>query len=153
MTWQAVCTAAKYKYLNMSSTGEWKAVNPHDAQLLVLATQIDELKKANTALALNGVGTLSAKKETPRVDRSLAGDVQKWRTVKKGASIVVDGKTFFWCPHHKHSKGLFDGLYCLHKPKNHEEWRAKYKKNRPAPGDKDAAGNHQWKSGPQQAHH
>ena len=140
MTWQAVCTAAKHKYLNMSSTGEWSAVNPADAQLLALATQIEELKRQNATLATKTPGTASGKQETPGLDRTLTGGVQKWRTTKKGSSLVVDGKTFYWCPHHKHPKGFFDGLYCLHKPENHDEWKAKYKKNRPAPGT-NAPGN------------
>ena len=46
-----------------------------------------------------------------------------------------DGKTWYWCPHHKHPRGKFDGLYCLHKPEDHDEWKAKYRKGKPpAPG-------------------
>ena len=45
-----------------------------------------------------------------------------------------DGVKWHWCPHHKHPKGLFDGLYCTHTPDNHTAWKAerdaKYNKNR-----------------------
>ena len=33
-----------------------------------------------------------------------------------------DGKTWWWCPHHK-AEGLFDGLYVTHKPEDHDEWK------------------------------
>ena len=33
-----------------------------------------------------------------------------------------DGKTWWWCPHHK-TEGLFDGLYVTHKPEDHDEWK------------------------------
>jgi len=33
-----------------------------------------------------------------------------------------DGKTWYWCPHHK-VEGSYDGLYVTHKPEEHEEWK------------------------------
>ena len=32
-----------------------------------------------------------------------------------------EGKTWFWCPHHK-MEGKYDGLYVTHKPEEHDEW-------------------------------
>ena len=141
--WKQICASAKTKYVNMSSTGEWNEVNPHEAKLLALATKVDQLEKQNAALATTNASNSAPPQNNVRsnVDRTLAGGVERWRTVKKGPSIQVDGKTFFWCPHHKHPKGFFDGLYCIHRPENHAEWKAKYKKNRPTDtnaDDKDA---------------
>lgn len=129
--WKQVCQAAKNKYLNMVSTGEWTAVNSRDAKLIALATEVSDLKKQNAAFAGNFKNSGTSPALTDGIDRSLAGSVQKWRTVKKGATSQVNGKTFYWCPHHKHQKGYFDGLYCLHKPEDHDQWKAKYRRNKP----------------------
>ena len=49
--------------------------------------------------------------------------------------MTRDGKTWHWCPKHVHPHGKFNGLYCLHTPENHDEWKAKYRKGsaQPAP--------------------
>ena len=43
--------------------------------------------------------------------------------VKQGNTKVVNGVTFWWCPHHK-NEGQFDGLYVTHKPSEHDAWKA-----------------------------
>ena len=37
-------------------------------------------------------------------------------------SIQKEGRTWYWCPHHK-VEGSYDGLYVTHKPEEHEEWK------------------------------
>ena len=32
----------------------------------------------------------------------------------------MGGKTYWWCPHHKHPQGFWDGLYVRHHPDNHK---------------------------------
>ena len=55
----------------------------------------------------------------------MIGGVKKWRTVKnKGETCEFEGTTFWWCPKHKHPHGYFDGLYCTHKPEDHDKWKA-----------------------------
>ena len=54
--------------------------------------------------------------------------IPEWRTVKKGALVEKEEKTWHWCPHH-YKEGLFDGLYMPHKPEDHDEWAKKKKKN------------------------
>ena len=49
-----------------------------------------------------------------------------------------DGKTWWWCPHHK-KEGLFDGLYMPHKPSEHDEWKKKKDERRAAYKEKKKA--------------
>ena len=48
--------------------------------------------------------------------------MEPWRIVKEGPTKVVDGKTWYWCPHHKR-EGLYDGMYVTHPPDKHDEWQ------------------------------
>ena len=35
--------------------------------------------------------------------------------------MVVDGRTYYWCPHHVAKDGSYNGLYDTHKPEDHDE--------------------------------
>ena len=50
--------------------------------------------------------------------------IDAWRMVKTTPSVIKNGKTWFWCPHHSY-KGKYDGLYVTHKPEDHDEWQKK----------------------------
>ena len=43
----------------------------------------------------------------------------EWQMKKKGDKIVVDQKTWWWCPDHNKGKGM----YVRHKPENHAAWK------------------------------
>ena len=47
----------------------------------------------------------------------------KWRYIKKGEEMEMYGHSWYWCPHHKHPQGKFDGLYYRHKPYDHGSWK------------------------------
>ena len=49
--------------------------------------------------------------------------IEKWRVVKKGAFMTVDGKQYWWCPHHidKGTLSLWNRIYVTHKPENHDD--------------------------------
>jgi len=54
----------------------------------------------------------------------IVGDASKvryedWQVEKKGNSIQMNGKTWWWCPHHNDEKGL----YVRHKPASHAAWK------------------------------
>eukprot|EP00956_Cyclotella_meneghiniana_P040466 scaffold196364_cov66-Cyclotella_meneghiniana.AAC.1 len=50
--------------------------------------------------------------------------VQKWRTVNVGPSVTSDGVEWKWCPHHKHPRGHYSGLYYSnHDESTHAEWK------------------------------
>jgi hypothetical protein len=45
--------------------------------------------------------------------------VKTWRATFDGAKKTVDGKEWFWCPHHV-KDGCWDGLYVGHPPDKHK---------------------------------
>ena len=130
LEWDDIIDAARAKYLNMESMKEWEKVDPHDAKLTALTTELNELKAARKG---NDGADASRKRS------NIVGGVPEWRTIKKGDTIEHDGKTLYWCPHHKHPQGLFDGLYCWHKPENHDEWKAKFKKPKTSAAPEDTS--------------
>lgn len=108
------------RFYNNISEKHWTAVDPKDARIMALATEIEKLKqsqKPNEKAALTtGANGATAK--------HLFYGVEKWRTEKKGDTIVHDGTTYTWCPHHKHPAGHYNGLYYKdHGPDTHNEWR------------------------------
>ena len=48
------------------------------------------------------------------------GRSNPWQKEKKGDSIQMYGKTWWWCPQHNQGKGM----YVRHKPENHDKWLA-----------------------------
>ena len=67
----------------------------------------------------------------------------EWRTKKGKDKVEKDGKTWWWCPHHKR-EGYFDGLYMPHKPCDHDKWAENKKKWKDKRNDK--KGNDSGKS-------
>ena len=41
-----------------------------------------------------------------------------------GEKFERDGRTYYWCPHHKYPPH-YDGLYVNHPPEKHAEWKDK----------------------------
>lgn len=90
----------------------WNKVDPRDAQLMAMATELKELKSQQTkATALASASNTGRRTDDPFID-----GLPRWRTVKKGDTMIVDGRTYYWCPHHKHAEGYWNGLYCTHLP-------------------------------------
>ena len=127
-----IILAARSKYNNMEATGEWSKVDPKDAKILALTTRLESLENAGKPSA-TPTSAVHATTGTASQDGKVGG-VAAWRTAKKGETMERDGVKWHWCPHHKHPKGSFDGLYCTHTPANHVAWKAerdaKYNKNR-----------------------
>ena len=127
-------TAARTKFDNMDKQKLWNKVDPRDAQIMALTTQLEEIKKgqgtekpAAAAHATNG----NAPKQNGRWKQEagpecVAGTkVQKWRTVFAGPHKTDDqGKVHHWCPNHT-LDGKWDGLYCTHTKERC--WKAKKK--------------------------
>ena len=141
ITFDKLCFVARSKYNNMDAIGDWNKVDPRDAKMLALATEVESLKKTAQAFATStNPGNTNPGKQNDQITygdpSDKVGGVHRWRTVKnKGDSFVKDGVTFYWCDKHVHPQGLFNGLYCTHKPENHDEWKAKdraWRKNRNA---------------------
>jgi len=141
LPYDQIILAARSKYNNMEATGEWGQVDPKDAKILALTTRLECLEKAGNSKT-NPAGAAHTTAGTASQDGKIGGSqdgkiggVAAWRVTKnKGDTQVRDGVTWYWCPHHKHPKGCFDGLYCTHTPANHVAWKAerdaKYNKAR-----------------------
>ena len=133
-----IISAARTIYNNMVSAKEWNKVNPTDAKLLALTSKLEKLEKENVALAAaanpsgnqnngnnkyngNSNGQQSGK---PAGSTEIApGGLEKWCTIKKGDTIQHFGRTFYWCDKHIHPQGHWNGLYCTHRPEDHDQWK------------------------------
>ena len=56
--------------------------------------------------------------------------------------MVVDGKTYWWCPKYvdKSGKGCWNGMYVTHKPEDHDAIIAKRYRNREPAGQTGGTG-------------
>ena len=108
--------SAKSMYINADRLGEWNKVDPKDARIMALASEVRE--SSNTAKAAASTGNTAPSLTNSRKEISVNANVvegtktlKKWRTVNVGSTVKVDGTIYIWYPHHKHSEGTFDGLY------------------------------------------
>jgi hypothetical protein len=117
-----IVKGARSKYNNMSIRKQWNKVDPRDAELLALKTQVTNLEKKReatpTVLATEGTKKSKKVRESHHDWNVIEGTkVFKWRTVKKGDTIEAGGRTNYWCKNHK-LDGKWDGLYVWHKPED-----------------------------------
>ena len=129
------------KYNNMLERKIWIQSETQESKLVALATKLQQMESQMK----NQFSSSSSKSNNSSVSNKKKHGIDEWRMVKKGESKVVNGTTYWWCPHHK-VEGKYDGLYMTHKPSEHsawkkdrdkrnEEWKAKRR------GKKDASGS------------
>ena len=145
----AVVAAARAKFNNMKVNGDWSKVDPRDAQILALTTQVNELKTSrSTALATGKTNSDDVFQTDDGVvlskGRIPGTKVARYRTEFKGDIIVINGKKNYFCKNHK-KKGKWDGLYCWHHPDKCP--LIKNKDDSADSGDKPAGGNLKLKAG------
>jgi len=105
---------ASSKFKNMIANGSWEKKDPKDSKIAALTTLVQKL--------VDGKGTLKQAAFTTNVNASKGemvlncGSLEKWRMAKNEDSIEKDGQKWWWCPHHVHPKGLFNGSYMPHPP-------------------------------------
>ena len=120
ITAEDLIIAARLKFNNMDKKGEWDKVDPREAQMLALVTEVQELRKSRQqqtkpAAALATQGTT----DTP-ADVVPGTRVEKWCVTFDGDhQKTVKGKKYWWCPHHE-LEGKWKGLYVLHSPDQHK---------------------------------
>ena len=103
----------------MTKAQTWKKTEDPSAKVIsALTTKVNFLEEKLNLASNNSAHATTA--GNPKLK------IPVWRTEKKGDSVQRDGKTWWWCPHHK-KEGLFDGLYMTHKPSEHDEWSRKQK--------------------------
>ena len=131
-TWEDLIAAGRAKEINMKASGKWNDVDPRNAQILALTTKVAELNTCLSTMSGATSGGGGTKASTPSNKGPKTADeyfnrpnaqIQRWRTVKQGPTIKKDGKTYYWCSHHKHPMGFYDGLYVTsHKETDHQRW-------------------------------
>ena len=89
ITADALIVAAKARYNNMDDKSEWAAVDPRDAQILALATQLNEIRgiqqKQSTALATAKSGNANGNHGGNNADNLFPKTtVEKWRGTHDG---------------------------------------------------------------------
>ena len=136
----AIITVATAKYNNLRKQKTWNQVDPKDAKIVALTTKVENLAKAlATNSSANGRSGGSDQKGKDGKNENRFPPLAEWRKKKDGASKIVDGVTWYWCPKHK-AEGKFDGLYVKHKPDNHDSWKDEQKKRRGKPNKKNGNG-------------
>lgn len=123
---------ALQKYANMSERGVWHQNEKPDSQLHALATRLDSMENQ-----IQGSSSSSKPKSTKSSSFSTKKKfgIEEWRMSKQGNTKIVNGVTYWWCPHHR-NEGQFDGLYVTHKPSEHDSWKAERDRKNAAWKDK-----------------
>ena len=132
ITFERLTIASRKKYLNMAASNEYSVIDPKDAQLMTLATELQQLKEASkSANATNGGGGGGGGgggRGGGQNHAKIPGtNLWEWRTIKKGASVEVNGLTYHWCSRHPDPQGRWDGLYVRHEEKDHDSAVARNK--------------------------
>ena len=120
---------ALQKYSNMSERGVWNQNEKPDSQLHALATRLDSMENQMHGSPSSSSKSRSSKSSSLSFKKKFG--IEEWRMIKQGNTKVVNGVTFWWCPHHK-NEGQFDGLYVTHKPSEHASWKAERDKKNAA---------------------
>eukprot|EP00984_Skeletonema_dohrnii_P013468 scaffold5583_cov166-Skeletonema_dohrnii-CCMP3373.AAC.2 len=118
-------SAARTKYNNMTKKKTWNQVDPREAQMLALVTQLEELKKDRRTQRQRIPSTHTIDGTKSDAEDVVPGtSVQKWRTKYDGPTKTVDGRKWHWCRLHK-LEGKWDGLYVGHTEDKHRERKDK----------------------------
>ena len=124
-------TAAKSQYTNMEKRGDWTKVDPKDAKILALTTDVKKLKEQRDQKQQQ-----DANQPTEEMVPGTK-TLKLWRTKNVGPTVTKDGVTWNWCPHHKDPQGRFDGLYySSHDKDSHAEWAEKNRNRSRSTGPK-----------------
>ena len=111
--------AANTYYTNLVSLKKWDEVDPKDARILALTTELAELRK--TAFSTQAAPATSKPVET-KPGMISGTNVAEWRTKFVGETLERNGETWKWCSHHK-QPGKWEGLYWKdHCTATHDTW-------------------------------
>jgi len=106
---------AKEQYTNMSDN--WDQIDPRDAQMLALTTELHSTK-AKFALLTDAVANNNSNSRSRGGPSGSRRDgPEDWQYIKEGDTKEVKGKTWWWCMQHNDGKGM----YVRHPPSDHGE--------------------------------
>ena len=142
-------------YNDLLTTGDWGKIDDQHKQVIALSTQLNQvssqLKKTEAKLDKQRIPRKSKNSDKPAgklVPQKKTGGAPSWQITKKGEEILHPDTNakMVWCPHHKSSDGVVNGMY-MTAPHDHDAWKAakdqkiadrkaKRKAEREAEGDK-----------------
>ena len=140
---------------NLLTTGDWGKIDDQHKQVIALSTKLNQvssqLKKTEAKLDKQRIPrkpTSNSGKPDKLVPQKKTGGAPSWQITKKGEEILHPDTNvkMVWCPHHKSSDGVVNGMY-MTAPHDHDAWKAakdqkiadrkaKRKAEREAEGDK-----------------
>ena len=128
VTPQSLMDDAGTYYTNLVGSGSWKLESSKHAQIIALTTQLSELKTELHLLSKNNK-TKDLNDKTPSGDKKY-GNFEAWRLTKvnnnvKFNMVEKNDKNFYWCDQHQYPKNENKGMYVLHKPAEHDAWKAR----------------------------
>ena len=105
------------KYNNMAKLGRWKQVEPKNATIVALTTQIKNLENKIGNTSNSSGGGLPGSNNNKNSKFTL----EAWRIKFDGKEKTMDGVLWYWCSKHV-IDGVYDGMYVKHLEDKHEEW-------------------------------
>ena len=105
---------AKSKYDDLVEAGTWLQKDDTEKQLVALTAQLKQIEIKHKNLQKKWKDNQKKKKKDDKSKGSNKSDNKKWKWKSvapknnESKTKVFEGKTYFWCPHHK--------KWTLHKP-------------------------------------
>ena len=127
ITVDSLIVDARSKFNNMDDKDLEFKVDPRDAKILPLTMVVENIKKDNsggkslTSSAINKSAHLTNREawEAKVTDGEFIDGLTRWRIKKEGPRKTVNGREYFWCPHHV-KEGKWNGMYVTHRPDQHK---------------------------------
>ena len=113
----------------MKSRNKWDVVDPSDAKILALMTQLQDVQQPlldERTKSLQSVTFAYATKADVTASKPLAkkGNFDTHRTKFVGQNTVIDGVAYNWCDKGHKSSASPNGMY-IPAGHNHDEWLSK----------------------------
>jgi hypothetical protein len=137
-------------YTNLIGSGSWKMESTKHAQIIALTTQISKLKTEIQSLTKNASKESSTGSTADELSSSPKnyGNFEAWCLIKVNNNtefnMVEKGdKKFYWCDEHQYPGSDVKGMYVLHKPTEHDAWKAQKDEFNMRRGKKSSSSNTQ----------
>ena len=109
VTHNKLVSTAITKYNNMIKQFFLKQVEPKDATIVALTTQITNLEK-NINAGVSSSATKHTKNPATKTNRKNKHILEDWYIYFNEKEEVVKCENWLWCSHHK-IEGVHDGMY------------------------------------------
>ena len=106
---------ATKKYTNLVKENVWGEVDPKNAKIMALATQIQTM---SNLLDISKSAHLTNNQSNSGRQNKI--NIASWRKFKTSALVKRDNKKWYWCPKHT-CKGDYDRIYVTHPAPEHDK--------------------------------